>query len=247
MKRKLVTLGLVFRMQLISMRWFWRSALVNGFLIPMFMLMLWKILLSQTMSTDDTVYFLAGNVVVGLLFGNMGQTTSRLSWLRETGALDYYATLPIGKTCLIVAVILAFLVMALPGMLIALAIGALWLGAPIHPHPALALALLLGTLSLSTLGAVLGAYSRSPEQSAVLQPLITLGLTVLSPVLIPAERLPKILQWTSYLVPTTYATRAVRYALQAQLDSSFWLNLGVLALFSGVALGLVIRRLDWRA
>jgi ABC-type multidrug transport system ATPase subunit len=57
----------------------------------------------------------------------------------------------------------------------------------------------------------------------------------------------RVLRYTSYLVPTTYATQAVRAGLTSQLDARFWLNLGVLALFCVVILTLVARRLDWRA
>jgi ABC-2 type transport system permease protein len=141
----------------------------------------------------------------------------------------------------------AFLIMSLPGLLFALVVGTIWLGVPIRPHPLLPLALILGSVSLSVTGALVGVYSRTQESANLTVNLLTLGLTVLSPVLAPIERLPRLLQWTSRFVPTTYATAAVRSALVSQLDAQFWLNLAVLALFCVLALIVVNRHLDWRA
>jgi ABC-type multidrug transport system permease subunit len=64
---------------------------------------------------------------------------------------------------------------------------------------------------------------------------------------VPPERLPRLLQWTSYLVSTTYTVQAVRGALVSQLDGGFWLNLAVLAAFYVLGFLLVVRHLDWRA
>jgi len=244
----LAALWLLFRMQLLSMRWFWRATLVGGFFLPLFTLAFWKLLVAgYGARTSDAIYFLSGNVVISLLFGNMREVASRFAFLQETAGLDYYATLMTDKVSLILAVVLAFLVMSLPGALFALLIGTAWLGAPIQPHPLLALALVLGSIALSVLGAIVGVYCRSQEQSSIIITLLTLGLAVLSPVMAPIERLPKILQATSYLTPTTYATQAVRSALVSTLDGRFWLNLAVLVLFCLAALAFVSRRLDWRA
>jgi ABC-2 type transport system permease protein len=243
--------GILCAMQFASMRWFWRGMVINGFCIPMFLLIFWKLLLTGSAesvgASAAAVQFLAGNMVVSLLFGLMGRVASRFAFLQDTGALDYYATLLVRRVMLILAVIGVFMVASLPGVLLALWVGAAWLAVPIHPHPLLALALALGACSLAVLGAAVGVYCRSQEQASNVTSLVTLGLMVLSPVLAPVERLPKLLQWTSYLTPTTYATAAVRGALVSQLDTRFWLNLAALALFCLLALFLVARRLDWRA
>jgi ABC-2 type transport system permease protein len=244
--------GILFAMQFASMRWFWRGMIINGFFVPMFILVFWKLLMggvgaSGSDVNSTAVQFLAGNMVVSLLFGLMTRVASRFAFLQDTGALDYYATLLVRRVTLILAVVGVFLIASLPGVLLALWLGAAWLAVPIHPHPLLALALALGAVSLAVLGAAIGVYSRSQEQSGNIASLATLGLTVLSPVLAPVDRLPKLLQWTSYLTPTTYATAAVRSALVSQLDTRFWINLAALVLFCLLALFFVARRLDWRA
>lgn len=246
--KNLTTLWLLFRMQLTSMRWFWRSLLFGGFAVPTFMLIFLKLVgAGRGLGPADAGHFLAGMVVVSLLFGNMSQTASRFAFLRTTGALDYYATLLTRKVLLILAVVLAFLVMSLPGVLFALTVGGLWLGVSLRPSPLLIPALMLGALSLSVLGATIGVYSQTPEQSSLTINLLTLGLSILSPVLAPRETLPWALQWTSFVTPTTYAVQAVRAALAGQIDASFWRDLAVLCAFCGVAIVLVGRRLDWRA
>jgi ABC-2 type transport system permease protein len=244
----LTTLWLLFRMQLTSMRWFWRGLLFGGFAVPIFTLVLLKFMgAGRAGELADARRFLAGMIVVSLLFGNMSQTASRFSFLRTTGALDYYATLLARKSLLILAVVCAFLVMSLPGVLFALIAGGLWLGVPLQPSPLLIPALILGAVSLAVLGAVVGVYSQTPEQSSLTVNLLTLGLSILSPVLAPREILPVALQWTSILTPTTYAVQAVQAALTGQVGVSFWRDLAVLSVFCIVAIGLVGRRLDWRA
>src|SRR5512136_2410489 len=92
---------LLFRMQFASIRWFWRSMLVTSIVIPLFTMTVCKFLLLNGGATRaDALYFVAGNIVVGLLFGNMGRVASRFSFLRDSGALDYYATLVARKTWL---------------------------------------------------------------------------------------------------------------------------------------------------
>lgn len=244
----LTTLWLLFRMQLTSMRWFWRGLLLGGFAVPAFTLLFLKFVgASRGVGLTDTSHFLAGMVVVSLLFGNMSQTASRFSFLRSTGALDYYATLLARKSLLILAVVSSFLVMSLPGVLFALTVGGLWLGVSLQPSPLLIPALALGALSLSVLGAVVGVYSQTPEQSSLTMNLLTLGLSILSPVLAPRESLPVVLQWTSFLTPTTYAVQAVQAALTGQIGIAFWCDLAILCVFCGLAIVLVGRRLDWRA
>ncbi len=234
-------------MQLTSMRWFWRSLLFGGFFVPLWALVFWKFIGGPYTRPGDLAYILAGNVVISLLFGNMGRVANRFAFLKDSGALDYYATLLVKRPALVLAVVVAFLIMALPGLLAALTVGTVWLGVPIRPHLLLLpLALILGSISLSVLGALVGVYGRTPEAASLTINVLTLGLTVLSPVLIPLDRLPPLLQYTSRLLPTTYAAEAVRSALVSQIDGRFWLDLAILAAFCILALVLVNRRLDWR-
>lgn len=240
-------LNILLRMQFASLRWFWASVMVNSFVIPLSFLVIWYYFADGVASTDTMIYFLAGNITLGLLFGNMNRVASRFAFLKDTGALDYYATLLTNKTLLIFSVTLVFLLVSLPGVIAGLFAGIILLDVPISIHPMLAVALILGSFSLSTMGAVIGVFSRSFEQSLTTTQLITLGMMVLSPVFVEVDRLPRILQWTSYLVPTTYTVRAVRDALISDLGVNFWLNLAILVLFNIGALWAVHRRMEWRA
>jgi hypothetical protein len=56
----------------------------------------------------------------------MAQVASRFSFLKDTGALDHHGTLLVGKSCLVLTVMLAFLAMSLSGMLAALVLGTAW-------------------------------------------------------------------------------------------------------------------------
>jgi len=75
---------------------------------------------------------------------------------------------------------------------------------------------------------------------------LMLAVMFLSPVPIPYENLPRVLQLTSKLLPTGYAANAFRATLAGRSDAYVWWNLAAIVTFAAATLYLGTRKLDWR-
>jgi len=232
-------------MELSNWRWSWRSLLITATLSPL-VSVLGLGVFARDSGPDALLYVLTGNVVVSLMFGNLGNVESHFGFMRARGALDYLATLPIRREALILAVVLAFLLMSLPSLAVTIGVGSAILGVPVRLHPLLALVVPLAAASLSSVGALIGVAARTPEEGGPLALLFTLLMAALGPVVVPPSRLPAALVTLGRLSPATYAASALRQTLVGPVTGRIVLDLGVLLVVTGVLLALVSRRMDWR-
>jgi ABC-2 type transport system permease protein len=248
--RQLVVFWDLYLMQLANFRWTWRWQVIGGLVAPLSFMFMLNTLLERPAGTAEAVavgaHILAGNLVMSTVFTTMGHTASRFAWLKETEGLDYYATRPIDRAMMVAAVLLAFITLGLPNLLATVALGKLLFALPLSPHPLALLAILLAALALASVGAMVGILAPDQTTQQVADNLLLFAMLFLSPVLIPVERLPPLLQWTSTLLPTSYVVDALRQLLVGVVDGGVVLDLVVLAGFSAAALLLATRRLDWR-
>jgi ABC-2 type transport system permease protein len=231
--------------ELTNWRWVWRSLLLTATLPPLLSILALGIFARDT-GPQALAYVLTGNIVVSLMFGNMDQAQSHFSFMRFQGVLDYFATLPIQRSLLILAVVAAFLLLNLPAVLLTLLIGSAFLDTPIHLNPILFLVIPLCAVSLSGVGALIGVRARTPQEANALSLFLTLVMAGLGPVVIPPDRLPRILLVLGRFSPATYAASAFRQALFGPLTGQILVDLGVLTTMAAVVFWLVGRRMDWR-
>jgi ABC-2 type transport system permease protein len=249
MARSLVVFLDLYLMQLANYRWTWRWQLISGLIAPVSFMFVLKTLLANDPSAATSglgAHILAGNLVMSVLLTTMGHASNRFAWLKETEGLDYYATLPIDRALMVVTVILAFVTLSIPQLAGTVLLGKMLFGLPLTPHLLSPLVIVLAALSLAGVGAGIGILAPDMPTEAVLANLAAFLMLFLSPVLIPAERLPAVLQVTSRLLPTSYAVEALRRLLVGTLDERVALDLAILAGFSIVSLYVATRRLDWR-
>lgn len=232
-------------MELANWRWGWRGLVTTGMIFPIFSMVAMG-LFARDLGPHALSYVLTGNVILALMFENLGKMTSRFSYLRLTGGLDFYATLPIRRSLLILAIAFSFLTLSLPAVLVTLVFGTWYLGIPVHYHPLLVPVIPMAVLPLSGLGALIGSAPRSPEENLALSRVLTLALLSLGPVLFPPERLPAALLWLGKLSPATYAASALRQTLLGPVGWQLPLDLTALTLFTLGAFWLVNRQMRWR-
>jgi ABC-2 type transport system permease protein len=180
------------------------------------------------------------------MFGNMDKAQSHFSFMRFQGVLDYFATLPIQRYLLILAVVVAFLFLNLPAVILTIWIGSAFLDTSIHLNPIFFLVMPLCAVSLSGIGALIGVRARTPQEADVLSLFLTLVMAGLGPVVIPPDRLPRILLVLGRFSPATYAASAFRQALLGPLTGQILVDLGVLTAMSAAVFWLVGRKMDWR-
>ncbi|MBN1934440.1 MAG: ABC transporter permease [Anaerolineae bacterium] len=235
----------LFLIEWTNWRWSWRSMVVVGAAGPVLSI-LGLGLFARDAGPQVLAYVLTGNMVISLMLGNMSSVENHFSFMRFQGTLDYFATLPVRRTTLILAVLVAFFLIHLPAMLITLLLGVLVLRVPLHVHPLLLLVVPLCALPLSGIGALIGTRARTPQEGGPICLLMTMVMSGLGPVIAPPERFPTWLNILGRINPAVYAASALRQTLIGPLTAHIWLDLGVLLGVSAIIFWLVGRKLDWR-
>jgi ABC-2 type transport system permease protein len=231
--------------ELTNWRWSWRTMLVVDMITPLLSMLALGVFARES-GGQALRYIFTGNIVVALMFGNMSKVEGHFGYLRYSGALDYFATLPLRRYALIVAMVWAFLLISLPSLLATIVGGALLLGLPLAPSPLIVLVIPLCALPLAGIGALIGASVPNPESGGALNLLVTLVLAGLGPVIVPPDRLAPFMLALGRLSPATYAASALRQALLGPVTRQIAIDLAVLAALTALILWLVGRIMDWR-
>ncbi|MCB8967578.1 MAG: ABC transporter permease [Ardenticatenaceae bacterium] len=239
---QLVDLTLI---QLSNWRWSWRRMITTGMVAPVISLVALG-LFARSSGPEALAYVFSGNIVLGLMFENLGKVSSNFSFMKAMGTLHYFATLPVHRYVLVLATVISFFIMSLPSTLLTIWIGHIILDVPLALHPLLLAVIPLVAIPLAALGALIGASARTPEEAGTITTLLIFTLTGLGPVVIPPSLLPEVMVWIGRFSPVTYAASALRQTLLGPVTEQLgWdmLVLGGVAVLSG---WLVSRRMEWR-
>lgn len=238
-------LASIFIMELMNWRWSWRFTLVIGMIAPIiFTIMIGA--LAQTASAETISYWLTGNIILSLMFTNLSRMANRFAFMREVGSLDYFATLPIQRSALVAGVLSSFFLISLPAVILTVIFSAIYLDITFHPHLLLVVVLPLVGMALAGTGAFIGVTARSQDEAVTYGQVVSLLLLIIGPVMMPPDRLPRILDWFGWLSPATYAASALRQTLIGPVTPRFWIDVAALIVITIGFLWLVGRRMDWR-
>lgn len=228
--------------ELTNWRWSWRTMILLSMMMPLLSIVGLGVFAGNA-GHETLAYILTGNIVMALVFGTMDKIQTHYMYMRLMGTLDYFATLPIKRYAFILAMVIAFLLLALPSVIVTIILGALYLHVPLSPNPLLLIVIPLCTTPLAGIGALIASYARTPEDSGAISLLLTVVLVGLGPVVVPPDRLPHILIWLGYLSPATYAASALRQTLLGPVTWQLGLDLSILVLFSCVVFWFVGHKL----
>jgi ABC-2 type transport system permease protein len=221
--------GVLIRIQMARLRTSWRPYLIVSSVMPLGI----AVLLRAVMDPDQIGEFgdqvVAGCAVLAIAMTAVVMLAQRVSWLKESGALDYYTTLPVTKTSMIGAVLLSFAVFSLPGTVVVLGVGAtlfelspaaLWAAVPVWA---------LGSFALAGLGVALGFAAPDEQLAGMYSNLAMMAVLFLG--ILPADRLPGWLAPVRAVLPSTYAVAALKPGLGGDVPTSIVFDLLVLAAF----------------
>ena len=243
--RFLVQLADLFLIELTNWRWSWRSMVLLGTIAPLGSMVALSVF-ARDAGPEALAYILTGNVVLALMFENQDKVQSHFVFMRFRGTLDYFATLPIQKYALILAIVASFFLLSLPSLAVTILLGSCLLDIPITFNPVILVVIPLCATSMAGIGALIGSAARTPQESGSLSLLVTLLMVGLGPVIIPPDRLPAIMLLLGRLSPATYAASALRQTLLGPLTGQIVPDLAVLVGFTLVTFWLVGRKMDWR-
>ncbi|HEU5376317.1 MAG TPA: ABC transporter permease [Ktedonobacteraceae bacterium] len=227
-------------------RAYWFEQVFLGMMLPLG-LIFFLTLVDQQMTSARAVFLLGGNLTMSIAYGPTTMLISRLGWGRQNHEFDYWASLPIPKLALLLALVTVYFLFALPGICVTYIVGSVLLGFPLLRGLTLLPLLPLGALSLTGFGAFLGVSAKNGETANALGNVFIGIVTFLSPMLVPSQSMPVFLRFLAWCIPTTYLADTFRSLLSGNLGANLLPNIVILLCSSLFFLGIVHYRLDWRS
>ena len=148
----------------------------------------------------------AGSSVLVVAFVALNLLAQYFGQLRADGGLDHYATLPVPPAAVVLGAAAAYASFTVPGTLVTAVVGCGLFGLPLGHLWVLAAVIPLAGAALAGLGAALGLLAPRPELATLLGQLGMSAALLLG--VLPAERMPGILQYARDLLPSTYGVEA---------------------------------------
>lgn len=231
--------------QLSSYRGSWVFQTFISLVVPFSLVFSAKSLIGSVHS-ERAIFLLGGNMAMSIAFGPTTFLISKLGWARQSREFDYWIALPVSKLIVVLAIISMAVMFALPGLLGSYIFGSLLLGLPLSGGWILIFLVPLGVLPLAGVGAFLGTIAPNGQTAGLINNMVLIVVGFLSPMLIPPEQLPRILQITSLFIPTTYVADAFRAAIGAHYDFQFLLDVIILVICSAICMAFAQWKMEWR-
>lgn len=191
-----------------------------------------------------TTYLVTGGVTVGLVTVGLVIAPQLVAQRKTEGSFDFERTLPVPRTAALAADVSLWTLGTVPGLLLALLIGAARFDLHLHVSPLAVPAIALVALTATAAGYAL-AYALPPMAATMLTQLLVFFVLMFSPVNFPAQRLPGWLQAVHTVLPIRYMAQVVRDTLVG--GHVAWLPFAVLGAWSVGGLTVTYRLMIRRA
>jgi ABC-2 type transport system permease protein len=163
----------------------------------------------------------AGSSVTVVSFVALNLLAQRFGALKASGALDYFGALPINPAAVVTATAAAWASFTVPGSILVAVGGAAFYRLPLAHVWVIAPVVLAAGISLAGLGALLGLIASRPELATIAG---QLGMSLVMFLgIVPAHRLPGVIQAVRAVVPSTYAVDAFAESFK---HSPSWTTIG---------------------
>ncbi|MFE9766501.1 ABC transporter permease [Streptomyces sp. NPDC005808] len=172
----------------------------------------------------------AGSAVLVVAFVALNLLAQYFGQLRADGGLDHYATLPVPPAAVVLGAAGAYASFTVPGTIATAVCGCLLFGLPMANLWVLVLVIPLAGAALAGLGAAFGLLAPRPELATLLGQMGMSAALLLG--VLPADRLPVVVQYGRDLLPSTYGVDALARTFDAHPDWA--VVLGDLAVCAGV-------------
>ncbi|GGK57491.1 ABC transporter permease [Streptomyces flaveus] len=158
----------------------------------------------------------AGSSVLVVAFVALNLLAQYFGQLRASGGLDHYATLPVPPAAVVLGAAGAYASFTVPGTVVTAVFGCVLFGLPMANLWILAAVIPLAGAALAGLGAALGLLAPRPELATLLGQLGMSAALLLG--VLPADRLPAVVQYARDLLPSTYGVEAFGLTFGANPD-----------------------------
>jgi ABC-2 type transport system permease protein len=156
----------------------------------------------------------AGSSVTVVSFVALNLLAQRFGLLKASGSLDYFGALPVRPSAIVTATATAWASFTIPGSVLVAVGGAAFYRLPLSHVWVIAPVVVAAGVSLAGLGALIGLLAPRPEIATVAG---QLGMSLVMFLgIVPAHRLPGVVQAVRAAVPSTYAVDAFAESFKAQ-------------------------------
>lgn len=186
--------------------------------------------------TQSAIFLTTGGPTLALITFGLVMVPQVVADAKTQGTFDYMWSLPIPRMAFMAADMTIWMLITLPGVVLALLVGSLKYDFALQVTPAVVPAFLLVSLTATAVGYAIAHLSPKPELVAVLTNFIIFSLFLFSPINFPAERLPAWLANLHQILPVKYAADAIRGSLTEAHAGGLGRALAVLAVWCVVSL-----------
>lgn len=220
-------------MQLARLRTAWRPYLIVSSAMPLGIALLMRAVMQPSQVSRYGTQIVAGSAVLAIAMTAIVMLAQRMASLKESGTMDYYATLPVARGAVVGAVLLSFAVFALPGTIIVVSLGALMFHLSLGALWAVVPVWALGSFALAGLGLLIGFAAPDEQLAGMYSNLAMMAVLFLG--ILPATSIPAWLGPLKAVLPSTYAVNALKPGLHGHLASGQAWDLLVLAGFGALS------------
>lgn len=192
--------------------------------------------LAPTIDPMTAAFLSTGAPTIAVLVVGMVVLPQQLSQERQTGAAEYYSTLPVAAPVRLAAQLTPTLLTTLPGAAITLLVAADYYDFSLHPSAALVPIFLAIALCGAAIGNAIAAVSPHPIVTTALTNVALFFVMLFSPINFPVERLPDWLADLHEVLPIESMANLARVGLlEGTAHAIDWLRLGLWALLAFLA------------
>jgi len=186
--------------------------------------------------TQSAIFLTTGGPTLALITFGLVMVPQVVADAKSQGTFDYMWSLPIPRMAFMAADMTIWMLITLPGVVLALLVGSLRYDFALQVTPLVVPAFLLVSLTATAVGYAIAHLAPKPELVAVLTNFIIFSLFLFSPINFPAERLPAWLADLHQVLPVKYAADAIRGSLTEAYAAGLGRALLMLSLWCAVSL-----------
>ena|SRR5436305_5309571 len=169
-------------------------------------------LLIPHIDPSSALYLATGAPTLGLIILGLNVVPQEVAQARLTGRHDYVVSLPVPRLAPLVAEVTFWLVVQIPGTILALAAATLRFDIALDVSWSVVPSIALVALTGAAVGYAL-ASALSPQLTNHVTQFMALALLLFSPINFPASRMPGFLQAVHQVLPVQYMADIVRGSL----------------------------------
>jgi ABC-2 type transport system permease protein len=196
-----------------------------GFLVPM-------------IDTGTATFLVTGGPTLALITLGLVLVPQFVATGKAEGSVEYMWSLPISRMAYLAADLTIWVVATLPGVIVALIVGAVKYDFSLQVSPLVVPVFVLIVLTATAVGYAIAMLSPKPELVGLITNFIIFCLFLFSPINFPVERLPNWLAGLHRVLPVKYAADAVRGTLVPGYADDLGLALLVLSAWCLLGLGI---------